>query len=182
MPDPVAAAQRRAWHLLLVLVLAISTVPRLGNARALYLPDADAFMPRFVAAIAGRPERAVVAIAHYDKTLLEYYLARLEGREIDWLLVDRSPTKRIISLVLVHALDAGTEAGAVARLRALRAEDPILVVERDAFLLPRVHAELSGCELVLEAPSARLLRCPATRALGEPADSAVPDRAHAEAG
>jgi hypothetical protein len=143
----------------LALLVALSSTPLLGGARSLYLADADAFMPRFVALIAARPERTVVTVAHYDKTLLEYYLARLEGRSIAWASLDQSPTKRLSALVLVHSLDAGSEAAAVARLEQLRAAEPILVIERDAFLLPRVTELLSTCEPLLQAPSARLVRC-----------------------
>ncbi|MBX3027878.1 glycosyltransferase family 39 protein [bacterium] len=159
--DPAAVRWRRAWQLALVAVIALSSAPRLGGARSLYLPDADAFMPRFAQLIAARPERRVVTVAHYDKTLLAYYLARLEGRSIAWRSVDASPSKRLDALVLVHALDADSESAAVARLDALRAEGPLLVIERDAFLLPRVAAALSGCERLQEAPTARLVRCPA---------------------
>ena len=55
---------------------------------------------------------AIVTVAHYDKTLLAYYLARAEGRPIDWSNVDHAGAKRIEALVMVHALDAGSEAAA----------------------------------------------------------------------
>ena len=159
LPDPSARIARRAWWAALMAMVALSWAPLLAGARLLYLPDADAFMPRVAAVIAARPERTVVTVAHYDKTILAYYLARGEGRSIDWFSIDASPDTRIESLVLVHGLDAGSEAAALARLEQLRAAEPILVVERDAFLLPGVADRLSSCEPLLQAPTARLVRC-----------------------
>lgn len=158
LPDPPSRSARRAWWAVLALT-ATSWAPLLAGARLLYLPDADAFMPRFAALIAARPERTVVTVAHYDRTILAYYLARGEGRPIDWFSIDASPRTRIESLVLVHGLDAGSEAAALARLEQLRAAEPILVIERDAFLLPGVADRLSSCEPLLQAPTARLVRC-----------------------
>ena len=160
LDDPAAPRRRAAWVVTMALVAAFVVVPRLGDARGLYLADADAFMPRFTALIAERPERTVVTVAHYDKTLLEYYLARREGRSIAWGTVNQSPNKQLTSLVLVHALDAGSEGQALSRLEQLRAGEPVLVIERDAFLLPRVAEALSACEPLLQAPTARLVRCP----------------------
>lgn len=159
VPDPRRAPARGAAWAAAALVAALSWAPLLAGARLLYLPDADAFMPRVAEIVARRPERTVVTVAHYDRTILAYYLARREGRSIDWFSVDASPRTRIEALVLVHGLDAGSEAAALARLAALRATEPILVVERDAFLLPGVADRLSACEPLLQAPTARLVAC-----------------------
>jgi hypothetical protein len=134
------------------------TVPLLPRIRTLYLPNAGAFMPRFAAAIAQRPEPTVVTIAQYDKTLLAYYLARLDGRSIGWHSMD-AHAKRIEPLIMVHALDAGSEKDAADRLEQLIAAGPILVIERDALLLPSLVKRLTACELLLQAPNARLMRC-----------------------
>lgn len=157
--EPRQRAARVAWAVVLAFTLANSLAPLLAGARSLYLPDVDAFMPRFAALVAARPERTVVTVAHYDKTLLAYYLARAEDRPIDWRTVDGSPTKRVEGLALVHALGPGSEAAALERLEALLADGPLLVVERDAFALPAVTQRLSRCELLLQAPTARLVAC-----------------------
>jgi hypothetical protein len=125
----------------------------------LYLPDSDAFMPRFARVIAQRPEQTVVTVAHYDKTLLAYYLARGAGRSIAWHNVDDPHWKRIEPLVLVHSLHAGSDEAAVQQLDRILADGPALVIERDAFLLPAIGERLSTCEQILEAPTARLVRC-----------------------
>lgn len=159
LSDPASRSTRRAWWATLVGLVMLTWAPLLAGARTLYLPDADAFMPRFASAIAARPERTVVTVAHYDRTILAYYLARREGRPIDWFHVDASPDKRLEPLVLVHGLDPASERHALERLAVLRAEEPILVIERDAFLLPGVADLLSTCEPLLQAPTARLVRC-----------------------
>lgn len=148
-----------AWNGALALAVGAVTVPLLAGTRSLYVPDADAFMPRFARVVATRPEATVVTVAHYDKALLAYYLARARGRSIAWDRVDEPGYKRIEALVLVHFLDAGSEAAAVRRLDELAGVAPILVIERDAVLLPRVGERLARCELLAEAPTARLLAC-----------------------
>jgi hypothetical protein len=160
-PEPERPAYRSAWRAGLVLALGCVTVPLLGGARALYIPDAQAFMPRFARVIGERPEQTVVTIAHYDKTLLAYYLARAAARPIAWDSVDDPNAKRIEALVMVHALDAGSEEAAARRLDEILAAGPTLVIERDALLLPAIVARLSACEPLLEAPTARLVRCAA---------------------
>lgn len=159
LPEPKRLEHRIAWFALLMLAVAFSTVPLLSAARSLYVPDADAFMPSFASVIARRPEQTVVAIAHYDKTLLAYYLARADGRSIGWDSMDGPGSKRIVALVMVHALDDVSEEAAARRLEQIVADGPTLVLERDAFLLPRIVQRLSACEQLLQAPTARLLRC-----------------------
>jgi hypothetical protein len=161
-PEPERVGHRIGWLAALVLVVAFSTVPLLAGARSLYVPDTDAFMPRFANVIAQRPEHTVVTVAHYDKTLLAYYLALGAGRSISWSNVDDPPSKRIEPLVLVHAMHAGSETDAGRQLEQILAAGPALVIERDAFLLPAIAERLSACEQLLEAPSARLVRCTGT--------------------
>jgi MFS family permease len=159
LPLPAERRARAAWLAALAGAIVFSTVPRLAAARSLYNPDAAAFMPRFAAAIAARAERTVVTVAHYDQALLGYYLARLEGRRIAWYNLNAPHRQRVLPLVLAHSLHAGAEEEAVRRLDELAAAAPILVVENDSFLLPRVVARLARCEELLRAPNARLLRC-----------------------
>ena len=118
-------------------------------------------MPRFAGVIAGRPEPTVVTVAHYDATLLRYYLARLDERPLDWDSRGGPQGKRLESLAMVHSLDQRSEASAARRLEALVTEGPTLVVERDTFLLPSLVARLSACEQLAAAPTARLVRCTA---------------------
>ena len=143
------------------LVVALSSIPRLGNARLFYLPDVDAFMPRFAQVIAQRPESNIVTVAHYDATLVSYYLARLEKRPVDWDTTQMG-SKHIEPLVMVHFFDATTEQSAADRLKQIIATSPTLVVDRDSVTLPSVVDILSTCEILAEAPTGRLWRCPAT--------------------
>jgi hypothetical protein len=160
--EPKSSPWRIAWLAAVVLAIACSTVPLLAGARLAYVPHADAFMPRFAAEIQGRPERTVVTVAHYDGTLLAYYLARARGRSVAWDNLGEAAGKRMVGLTMAHALDAGSEAAAAEHLEQIIAEGPALVIERDAFLLPRVSERLAACKLLLEAPTARLLRCTPT--------------------
>jgi hypothetical protein len=162
--EPKGPRLRAAWLAAQAIAIVAATVPSLAGARSLYLADADAFMPRFARVIASRPNDSVVTVAHYDKTLLAYYLARLDGRSIAWDSIDSPAARRIEGLVLVHTLDAASEATAVKRLDEILAAGPALVIERDAFLLPKIVARLSGCERLLQAPSARIVRCAADSA------------------
>jgi hypothetical protein len=157
--EPRGRHARLARRTALLLSIAWFTAPLLAGARSLYLPSGDAFMPRFAAVIAQRPESTVVTVAQYDKTILAYYLARAEGRSIGWHTIDTSGAKRIEPLVQVHALDAGSEAAALRRLAEILDAGPALVIERDAFLLPGIAERLAACELLVQAPTARLSRC-----------------------
>ncbi len=159
VPEPEQHRHRIAGLVVLVFVIACSSVPALARAGSLYIVDADAFMPRFASVIARRPEERVVTVAHYDKTLLAYYLARVDGRSIGWDTMDDARAKPIDALVMVHALDANSEQTASRRLEAIIAAGPTLVIERDAFLLPAIVERLSSCERLLQAPTARLVRC-----------------------
>ncbi|MDX2166155.1 MAG: glycosyltransferase family 39 protein [Deltaproteobacteria bacterium] len=158
-PVPTAPFWRAAAALGLVAVAAASLAPRLADARALYAPDPDACMPRFAAEIARHPQTRVLTVAHYDKALLAYYLARREGRALDWYQLDQAGGPRIEPLLLVHALDAGSEAAALRRLDEAVADGAVLVVDRDAVSLPALAQRLAACERLVEAPTARLLRC-----------------------
>lgn len=159
VPEPENLRHKVAGLAALVLAIAFSTVPSLSRARALYLPDADAFMPRFASMIAQHPGDSVVTVAHYDKTLLAYYMAQADGRSIGWDNVDVPSKQRIEPLVKVHSLEAGSEQAAASRLERIIAAGPTLVIERDSFLLPSVMERLSTCELLLQAPTGRLVRC-----------------------
>jgi len=161
MPEPEDRLARRAFAFSLALTLALSSLPALSRARSLYIADANAFMPRFADVIRQRPEHRVVTVAHYDKTLLAYYLAQREGRSLNWNNVDAAGTKKIEPLVMVHALGPDSEPAAVTQLEQLVGSQPTLVIERDALLLPGISARLQACTRLAEAPTARLLRCAA---------------------
>lgn len=138
----------------------------LPGAGLAYVPDNAAFMPDFASFVLKRPERQIVVAAHYDATLLSYYLERMAGGRTRWPDVEASgdlvlpaSKRRIVPLAHVHALDDAL--GQTSRNKLLRALEvgPALVIERDAFVLPRVHEELTRCEVLLVAPAARLVRC-----------------------
>ena len=115
-------------------------------------------MPRFAAAVVDRPESTVVTVAHYDKTLLAYYLARLNGRSIAWRNWEES-SKRIVPLAKVHSLRVESETELYEALDRIIDSEAVLVIERDAVTLPRIRSRLADCELLLEAPTGRLLAC-----------------------
>ena len=150
---------RFTWTAALVLVISLSIAPMLSSTRLLYLPDADAFMPRFAAIIANRPEQRILTVAHYDKALLAYYLARAKGTPVDWDSMDEIGSQRIEPLVMVNALRSDSERVAAEQLEQRIQGGPILVMERDAFALRSISERLSKCELLLQAPTARLVRC-----------------------
>ncbi|MDI1446706.1 hypothetical protein [Polyangium sp. 6x1] len=131
-----------------------------------YLPDADAFMPRFAAIAASRSEQRIVTVAHYDATLLAYYLQRAAnapaewpGTEVSGEFVLEQAGRRILPLVQVHRMADRSDEVARAELLAAIAEGPTLVIERDAFVLAPVHDAIARCEVLIEAPSARLVSC-----------------------
>ena len=159
------------WLGAVVAGAAVSMLIAVGSPRPhlAYLPDADAFMPRFAAVVASRSEKRIVTVAHYDTTLLAYYLQRAANAPASWPATEVSGEfvveggRRILPLAQVHRLDE--RSGEVARdaLRVALAEGPTLVIERDAFVLAPVHDELARCEVLIEAPSARLVACGGAR-------------------
>jgi len=169
LPSPSAPRAPRAEALTAAAcaaAIALLTVAEMPGARLAYLPHADAFMPRFASTLAARPERRVAVVAHYDATLLAYYLARASGTPVGWPQIENSgafsvegSAFRILPLARAHHLDANAAEAALGALRDAMREGPIAVIERDAMLLAPVHEELSRCEGVLEAPSARLVVC-----------------------
>ncbi len=164
-PPFVQRQQRHLWRCCLLATLAASTLPALSRGRSLYVDDVNAFMPRFALMIRQRPETRVVTVAHYDKTLLAYYLAQAEGKTLSWFTLDEASDKRIEPLLMVHDLGPDSEARAIQDLERLMSEAAILVIERDSFLLPNLHQRLRACETLAEAPTARLFRCAADSAI-----------------
>ncbi|HRI72381.1 MAG TPA: hypothetical protein PK156_49440, partial [Polyangium sp.] len=157
------ASVRPAWWM----VCAASIVPygyfSLPNAGVLHVRDLDAFMPTFASFVLQRSESRVIVVAHYDATLLTYYVERQMGARAVWPASDASgefvlPTsgKRVLTLAQVHDLRERSDEEAEARLRVALEKGPALVIERDAFVLERVHRELAACTILLVAPSARL--------------------------
>jgi len=159
-------ARSWSWTIFGVAALSMMVAAPWPSARRTYLPDADAFMPRFTKFVMTRPEARVVTVAHYDATLFAYYLERAVGAPVSWPRSDASGAfvvpgtdKRIVPLVKVHAMEEGSDEAARERLVAVIAEGPTLVIERDAFVLGPVHDELARCEVLMEAPSGRLYTC-----------------------
>lgn len=140
----------------------------LPGAGLMYMPDTDAFMPRFASFALARPESRIIVVAHYDATLLAYYIERASGGDAMWPNVEQSgefvlhaSRRRVLALARSHSLAATSGGDARAALRAALMEGPALVVERDAFVLAEMRDELARCDVLLAAPSARLLRCSA---------------------
>jgi hypothetical protein len=140
----------------------------LPGAGLVYLPDTDAFMPKFASFALQRSEMRIIVVAHYDATLLAYYIERATEERAVWPGIEQSgefvldaSQRRILPLAHAHALHEGADEQARARLIAALESGPALVIERDGFVLPHVHEELARCDTLLEAPSARLLHCPA---------------------
>lgn len=139
------------------------------TARAFYVPPVDAFMAPFAEIAASRPERRMLTVAHYDGTLLSYYLARNAGVPMDWnhlqpeggsdgFLVGGTD-KVIEALAQSHALAEDPDAAALAKLEGRLAVEAVLVVERDGFHLPRLSDRLRRCERLAEIGTGRLYRC-----------------------
>jgi len=140
----------------------------LPAAGLLYLADPDAFMPKFASFVLQRSEQDIMVVAHYDATLLAYYCERAAGGATVWPAMDDSGAfvlpasgRRVLPLARAHSLNEETGAKARDQLLVALTRSPALVIERDAFILPRVHEELARCETLLPASSARLLYCSA---------------------
>ncbi len=163
---PLRSSQaERAATLLLAACAALFLQARLPSARLTYLPSADAFMPSFAEAVAARPERAVLVVAHYDATLLNYYLARRAGTTADWGAINDAGEfqsalgKTIVPLAKVHQLADGTGAEAAAVITRHLGQGRVLVLDREQVRMPDVEAVLRRCEVIRVAPCARLLAC-----------------------
>lgn len=160
-----------AWLLVCATSLFFFAGRSLPDAGLVYLPDADAFMPKFASFVLQRSERRIVVVAHYDATILAYYVERAAGGRAGWPGVEESgefvlnaSKRRILPLARAHALEE--QSGDLARAKLLAALDqgPALVIERDAFVLAGVHDELARCDTLLTAPTARMLLCSARSA------------------
>jgi hypothetical protein len=146
-------------------------VRSLGQTRSLYVADPAAFGPRFVQRAIGRPETTLAVVAHYDGTLMAYYVARAYGKRITWQDAWTGPLGgevagtpvRIAGLAMSHDVDAESDRRAADRLAAIVRDRPALVVQRFDFRLPALDAILGRCEVLESAPEARLLRCAAPR-------------------
>jgi hypothetical protein len=139
---------------------------RAPGSSLLYVPSTEAVMPRFAEMVLARPEKRIAVVAHYDATLLAYYLARTAGAELNKASLAYSQeielpfsNKKIVPLVQSHGMDAQSGERAAAQLGELCAREPILVIERDALRLEPVTMFLRRCEPMVETPTARLLRC-----------------------
>lgn len=153
-------------------VVAATLAPHVHEARGQYLPDPDAFMPELAAHIAPRAERQVVTIAHYDGTLLAYYLARRAGAPMDWSRMSpdgdggfrlHGVDRVLRPLVYSHAPGDDPEPVAEASLRRIMDAEPVLVVSREGFHLEGVRRLLRRCDLLAQAGTGKLFRCPAER-------------------
>ena len=155
-----------ALGLLLFASLLGVTRPKLAASGKLWRPDADAMGPKLAAAVAKERGSRVVTVMHNDTTTLAYYLGRLAKRELDWSEVDLVPghvsrlpfETQVVPLMFAHAASASERASA-AELRRLRTLGPVLVLDRPNLPLPQIRAVLADCRPIVEATTARLLRC-----------------------
>ncbi len=153
-------------------VLAATVVPHVNQTRVLYIPDSDAFMPEFAAVIAKRDERRVVTIAHYDTTLLAYYLAQKAGKQMDWARMKpedgggfrlEGVERSVQPVVYSHALGDDPNMEAEQFLRQAMLSEPVLVVSREGFHLEGASQLLRRCDLIAQAGTGKLHRCPGER-------------------
>jgi hypothetical protein len=153
-------------------VVAAAQIPHLNKGRSQYLPDSDAFMPEVAAAVSSRSERRIAPVAHYDGTLLSYYLARQANIPMDWSRMRQQDDGgfvleglgRVVQpLAYSHALDADPESTAEESLRRIMAVEPVLVVSREGFHLEGVSRLLQQCDLITQAGTGKLFRCPGER-------------------
>lgn len=164
----VQTVRSRVWLLAsAVCLLWFAKVSRPGSEFP-YLQDGEAFMPRFASFVLQRSEKRIVLVAHYDATLLTYYLERFSGGRATWPQAEESgwfvlPTSQRLLLPLAQAHGLTDSSGETLRMKLQEEleQEPLLVIERDTFVLAPVHEELQRCDILLTAPSARLLRCSA---------------------
>ena len=161
----------RTWVAMGVMgaITALTVVPRLSSARSLYLDQEDAFMPRFAEIILDLPERRIVTVAHYDGTLLSYYLARRTGVPAGWahMLPEGNEEAHLVQgtgkviepLARSHGLGSDPDQAALDRLERLVRREPVLVIERDEFRLQQLSDRLRNCTLLSEMGTGRLYRC-----------------------
>ena len=132
-----------------------------------YVAESGAFMADFAVAIRQAGERRVATVAHYDATLLSYYLARAEGvtlrsdrlRWQDGTLYVEGLEESIVSLVSTHAPNQNPDLVALTRLRQEASSGPLRVVSRSEQQLRELDGFLARCALEREAATARLLSC-----------------------
>ncbi|MFO0590360.1 MAG: glycosyltransferase family 39 protein [Polyangiaceae bacterium] len=169
----IVSAGRAKWAGAAALAGAVvTTAPTLSLGRGQYLPDSDAFMPEIAAAAMQRPEARVLTLAHYDTTLLAYYLARRAGVPMDWsrMQVDPDGAVRLeglptvlMPLLRVHSPGENPDESAERALRQAMSREPVLVVSREAFHLEGVSRILHDCDVLLESGTGKLRRCPSER-------------------
>ena len=147
--------------------LTLTLATQVAAVGTLYAPDERATMPAFVETATGRVERRVVVVAHYDMTLLAYYLGRARDVEVDYAsLVPHGAAFAlagtdftIFPLVQTHTTDDALEAHAREALDAVIAGAPCLVVHRPSLGLDVIDARLAQCQRLAEGPESALYRC-----------------------
>jgi hypothetical protein len=142
-------------------------VPGLRAARVTHDRSPEEFMSELARVIDERPERVVALTADYDATLLAYDLARRHDLPMDWarmrwegptLHLDGLP-QTLEPLLRVHQPADDPDGEAQRLLADATRRGDVLVVVRDGLGLDGLYARLDQCELVADAPPARLLAC-----------------------
>jgi hypothetical protein len=138
--------------------------PPLGNA---YVQETGAFMADFAEAVRLEGSERVATVAHYDATLLSYYLARAEGvtlrsdrlRWSEGTLQVEGLGETIVALLSTHAPNQDPDLVALNRLRDEASRGPVMLVSRSEVRLRELDAFSARCELKRDSAVARLLLC-----------------------
>ena len=160
-PRRAAAAAAIAIAALVPIAIAF---PALG---ALYTADADAVFGRYVLDAQRAHVDRIVAVAHYDATLLAYEEAQASSRRLDSSALDAdaegtlsaASTPRIAFLTRSHGEPQSSAESAAGRLRHFASRETIAVVVRDAFPMPEVDRLLEHCARLDASATTRLVLC-----------------------
>jgi hypothetical protein len=152
---------------LVAILFAKDTVGSLSQSGPLYEPAANAVMPSVAKLIREHPHPVVAVTAHYDATILVYYLARQAGVEMDWqglnLTEDGMHPEglafRIVPIVQVHQAGLSADADAVRALDKAGSQGAFLVVARAMPELRLLSQRVESCELLLAEQSVQVRRC-----------------------
>lgn len=139
---------------------------QIASVSSTYTEEDGAFMAHFADEIVNRGDGRVATVAHYDTTLLAYYLAREQRVRLRADKIHRNNggvvrvdglSQEFVPLVQTHAPNQDPDWLALSRLRNLAQARPILLVHRDTVRLPQLESFIASCEILEEAVVARLL-------------------------
>lgn len=131
----------------------------------LFSGSGDAFGPDFARVILSSSRRApVVALAHYDVTLLVYYLAQQQGVALRAVRSGEGGTRcgsqLVQGVVAAHQMSTEQQVLALGALRGRRETEDLWIVWRFAWQPEGLGNVLRECHRASETGSAALLFCP----------------------